>query len=141
MTFTDNHNGTATISGIPQVGTAGTHSVIITAQNGVIVTQTLALTINQPPIITSAATIDFALGMTATPFSVMANLFGFPVPTSLTETGLPANSGLTFTNNGNGTATLRGKPTSLTSTTYILTITAHNGILPDSVQTFDLAVG
>ena len=49
---------------------------------------------------------------------------GYPAPT-ITETGaLP--SGLTFTGNGNGTATISGTPASGTAGTYPVTISATN---------------
>ena len=45
--------------------------------------------------------------------------------------------GLTYTNNGNGTATLSGTPT--TAGTYSLTITAKNSV-GTATQTFVLTV-
>ena len=62
----------------------------------------------------------------------------YPTP-SLTESGsLP--SGVTFTDNGDGTATLAGIPAAGTAATYPLTITASNGISPDATQSFTLTV-
>ena len=56
---------------------------------------------------------------------------------TLSETGaLP--SGVTFVDNGNGTATLAGNPT--TSGSYPFTITAANGVLPNATQNFTLTV-
>ena len=53
---------------------------------------------------------------------------GFPTAT-LSETGaLP--TGVTFVDNGNGTATLAGTPAAGTGGTYPLTITAANGVAP-----------
>ena len=43
LTFTDNGNGTATIAGTPDSGTAGTYPVTITATNASGSTATLAL--------------------------------------------------------------------------------------------------
>ena len=62
------------------------------------------------------------------------------VPTSaLSETGsLP--TGVTFVDNGNGTATLAGTPAAGTGGTYALTITAANGVPPDATQSFTLTV-
>jgi hypothetical protein len=58
---------------------------------------------------------------------------------TLTETGsLPG--GVTFVDNGDGTATLAGTPAAGTSGTYALTITATNGVSPDATQTFTLTV-
>ena len=63
---------------------------------------------------------------------------GFPIP-ALSETGaLP--TGVTFVDNGDGTATLAGTPAAGTGGTYALTITAANGVLPDATQTFTLTV-
>ena len=51
---------------------------------------------------------------------------GFPV-SALSETGaLP--SGLSFVDNGNGTATLAGTPAAGTGGTYHLTLSAANGV-------------
>ncbi len=47
-------------------------------------------------------------------------------------------SGVTFIDNGNGTATLAGTPAS--SGSYVITITASNGVSPDASQTFALTV-
>ena len=63
---------------------------------------------------------------------------GFPTA-ALTETGaLP--TGVTFVDNGDGTATLAGTPAAGTGGTYALTITAANGVLPDATQSFTLTV-
>ena len=58
---------------------------------------------------------------------------------SLTETGtLP--SGVTFKDNGNGTATLSGAPATGTAGSYALTFKAHNGVGTDASQSFTLTV-
>ena len=63
---------------------------------------------------------------------------GFPT-SALTETGaLP--TGVTFVDNGDGTATLAGTPAAGTGGTYPLTITAANGVVPDATQSFTLTV-
>ena len=57
----------------------------------------------------------------------------------MTGTGtLP--SGVTFRDNGNGTATLSGTPASGSGGTYSLTITANNGVGSAANQTFTLTV-
>ena len=48
-------------------------------------------------------------------------------------------SGVTFTDNGNGTATLSGTVAAAAGS-YRLTITASNGVSPDATQTFTLTV-
>ena len=63
---------------------------------------------------------------------------GAPMPT-LGETGaLP--SGLVFTNNSNGTATLGGTPAAGASGNYPITISAQNGVGAGATQKFTLAV-
>ena len=46
---------------------------------------------------------------------------------------------MTFTDNGNGTATLSGTPAAAPGT-YPLTFTAANGVLPNATQSFTLTV-
>ena len=138
VTFTDNGDGTATLGGSPDPGTAGAYPLTITATNGIVpdATQDFTLTVNPlPPSITSASTTAFSLN-TPGVFTVQAT--GDPTP-SISESGaLP--SGVTFTDNGNGTATLGGTPDAGTVGTYPLTITATNGVAPDATQDFTLSV-
>ena len=87
------------------------------------------------PAITSASNTTFQTGRAGN-FTVTTS--GVPTP-SLSESGtLP--SGVSFTDNGDGTATLSGTPADGTGGTYPLTITASNGISPDASQTFTLTV-
>ena len=59
---------------------------------------------------------------------------GVPAP-AITEAGaLPA--GVTFTDNGNNTATLAGTPAPGSGGTYVLGITANNGVGTAPTQTF-----
>ncbi|HKP03564.1 MAG TPA: putative Ig domain-containing protein, partial [Chthoniobacterales bacterium] len=140
VTFTNNNDGTATLAGTPGAGTGGTYPITITANNGVAPngTQSFTLTVNQAPAITSAANTTFTVG-TAGTFSVTTT--GFPTNASMVigETGaLP--SGVTFTNNNNGTATLAGTPGAGTGGTYPITITANNGVGSAAMQSFTLTV-
>jgi large repetitive protein len=140
VTFTNNGNGTATLGGTPATGTNGTYPLTITATNGVgtAATQSFALTVNpanQAPAITSAAATTFIVGGAGS-FTVTTT--GTPTP-SLSDSGtLP--SGVTFTNNGNGTATLSGTPAAGTAGSYPLTITATNGVGTAATQSFTLNV-
>jgi hypothetical protein len=87
------------------------------------------------PTITSAASTTSVVGVAKT-FTVQST--GIPTP-SITETGaLP--SGMSFTDNGNGTATLAGTPASGSAGTYVLSITASNGVVPAASQSFTLTV-
>lgn len=137
VTFTDNGNGTGTLSGTPAAGTAANYAITFTASNGVgtAATQSFTLTVGQPPAITSASSTTLTAG-TAGTFSVTTS--GFPKP-ALSETGaLP--SGVTFVDNGDGTATLSGTPAAGTGKQYSLAITASNGVGSNAAQTFTLTV-
>jgi hypothetical protein len=142
LTLTDSGNGTATIAGTPATGTKGTYRVTIAATNpatNVSATQAFTLTVDAAvrATITSASSTSFLVGQRGT-FTVTAS--GAPTP-GLTETGsLPA--GLTFVDNGNGTATLAGKSTA--PGTYQLTMIATNvtnGITNRATQPFFLVIG
>jgi N-acetylneuraminic acid mutarotase len=85
------------------------------------------------PAITSAAAVTLTSGIAGS-FTVTTN--AYPVAT-LSETGALPN-GVTFTNNGNGTATLAGTPTA--SGIFHITITANNGVSPNATQNFTLTV-
>jgi hypothetical protein len=137
ITFTDNGNATATLSGTPAPGTAGTYSITFAANNGVGVAagQTFTLTVNAAPSITSGNSTTFTVG---SPGWFTVSAAGGPAP-SFSETGrLPA--GVTFLDNGNGTATLSGTPATGSGGTYLLTFTASNGIGTAATQTFTLTV-
>ena len=61
---------------------------------------------------------------------------GFPAATVTERGALPA--GVTLVSKGNGTAVLSGTPTA--KGTFVITIVASDGALPDATQTFDLTV-
>jgi hypothetical protein len=129
VTFTDNGNGTATISGVPKATQGGTYVVTITARNDQgTVTQTFTLTLNEAPAITSHATATFTVGDSGT-FTVTTR--GFPAP-SLTETG-PLPAGVTFTDNGDGTATISGIPAAGGSYPILITATSAYGSATQSL--------
>jgi hypothetical protein len=137
LTFTAGSNGTATINGTTTAG-VGTFPVTISATNVSGSTAQLALTITvaaaKAPAITSGSSAFFTL-KTAGAFAVTTT--GSPVA-AITEVGtLPA--GLTYLDQGNGTALISGTPTA-TGTTN-LAITAANGITPAATQTLSLVVG
>src|SRR5271157_4252693 len=92
-------------------------------------------TVNQAPAITSANNAAFTVGQAGS-FTITTT--GYPTA-AITETGsLP--TGVTFTDNANGTATLAGTPQEGTAGTYSLTLTAANGISPNATQSFTLTV-
>jgi FG-GAP-like repeat/Putative Ig domain len=135
--FTDNGNDTGSLSGTPTQGASGVYMLTLQADNGAggSVTQSFALTISVPPAITSGAAASFIVGSSAS-FTIQTT--GFPNST-ITETGmLPA--GVTFANNGDGTATIFGSAAVGTDGTYDLTFQASNGTSPQAMQAFTLAV-
>ena len=139
VTFVDNGNGTATLSGTPTA--SGTFALTITAANGVSpnATQPFTLTVTAvvpptSPAFTSANSTTFTYGLTN---SFTVNTTGTPTP-SLTESGtLPV--GVTFVDNGNGTGTLSGTPSG--TGIFKIVFTAANGVLPNATQNFTLTVG
>ena len=135
VTFKDNGDGTATLAGTPATGTTGSYQLTLTATNGTSsITQSFTLVVNQAPAFTSTASTDFPVG-SAGSFSVTTS--GVPVA-SITETGaLP--SGVTFKDNGDGTATLAGTPAAGAGGTYPLTLTATNSA-GSITQSFTLSV-
>jgi hypothetical protein len=137
VTLTDNGDGAATLAGTPAAGTGGVWFFTLTGSNGVspTFTQNFALTVGVPPAISGARTALFTAGLAGS-FTVTST--GFPAP-SLTEAGaLPP--GVTFRDNGDGTAALAGTPAAGSQGNYVFTITAHNGSGGDASQTFTLQV-
>jgi hypothetical protein len=101
------------------------------------VTQAFTLTVDEAPSITSANNTTFQVGAAGT-FTVTTG-HSYPTPPALSESGaLP--TGVTFVDNGNGTATLAGSPDVGQDGVYTITITASNGVSPNAIQTFTLTV-
>ena len=124
-------NGTATISGTPPANATGTYNVAITATNGVgsPAVQHLVVTLGTAPVITSASAWRVLPGR-YNAFTVTTT--GSPAP-HLSESGtLPP--GLVFHANANGTATISGTPPTGATGTYVLTITALNGVVRAAIQ-------
>jgi hypothetical protein len=138
VTFTDNGNGTGTLSGTPAAGTGGTYAITFTASNGVSpdAVQNFTLTVNQVPAITSANATTFTVGQAGS-FTVTTS--GFPAA-SITRGGAALPSGVTFTDLGNGTGTLSGTPAAGTGGTYAITFTATNTAGSSPTQNFTLTV-
>jgi len=125
--------GSITINGTPTGSGVETFTITATNGAGLQATQNFTLTVNQAPSITSANSTTFTAG-TAGSFTVTT--LGYPNP-ALSESGALPN-GITFTGNGNGTATLAG--TATVPGTSPITITANNGISPNAMQSFTLTV-
>ena len=137
ITFTDNGNGTGALSGTPASGTGGVHTFVLSAQNANGTgTQSFTLTIDEAPSITSTNSADFVVNQ-ASSFTVTTG--GYPHPSITINGGSGLPSGITFTDNGNGTGTLSG--TASTTDSYSLDFLASNGIGTAASQTFSLVVG
>ena len=139
VTFIDNGDGTATLAGKPGADAGGLYPVVITAANGVVpnAVQPFTLTVNETPLITSRPSADFNMGTTDS-FTV-TTAHAYPAATTLSESGALPN-GLTFVDNGNGTATLAGTPAVGSGGVYPLIITAANGISPADTQSLTVTV-
>jgi hypothetical protein len=147
VSFVYNGNGTATLSGTPGPGSNGTYPLTLTASNGATTTtQSFTLTINGPsggaPTITSANTVTFVSGDFTSSFLITTT--GWPTTTTITLAGgLPPGDPdhfifLSFTNHGDGTASISGTPSFFTGI-YPGTITASNGV-GTATQSFTLIV-
>ena len=132
--LTVNVNVSNTAAGGTFTNTVNTSGAGTTANSG-----HSTITITVPPSITSANNTTFTVG-TAGTFTVTTAADAFPANPSLTITSGSLPSNVTLTDNGNGTATIAGTPAAATGGTYQIQITAHNGALPDAVQTFTLTV-
>src|SRR4029077_7344618 len=130
-------DGTATIAGTPASGSGGSYAITITASNGVQsdATQNFFLTIDEAAAITSANGTAFTTTQAGT---FLVTTSGFPAA-ALAESGvLPTN--VTFSDTGNGPATLAGTPPAGTGGTYPITITASNGVGSSATQSVTLTV-
>ncbi|MFI9383574.1 putative Ig domain-containing protein [Kutzneria sp. NPDC052558] len=132
LTFADNGNGTATVSGTPAAGAAGSYPVTISATNVSGSTATLSVTITvqdpSPPAITSPAAAYFTVDSNGA-FAVTAT--GVPAP-AITESG-PLPAGLTFADQGNGTALLSGTPTTAGAVDVVVTATNASGAITQTL--------
>ncbi len=133
----DNSVGTVT-SGTPVTvfpTTTTTYTLTVSNSAGAKVTQPVTIIVDTPPGISSNNSVTFTVGVNGN-FPIQGT--GTPLPTFIETGALPNN--VTFVDNGDGTATLSGIPQTGTAGTYPITITAHNIVGPDFVQSFTLTV-
>jgi alpha-tubulin suppressor-like RCC1 family protein len=125
VTFKDDGNGTATISGKPAAGTGGAYAITLHASNtfDASVTQSFTLTVSAHPSFSSPASAYLAEGASGS-FQVVAD--GYPVPTVSLATGAKLPAGLALTAHAGGTATISGTPTAPIGS-YVVTLKATNG--------------
>jgi hypothetical protein len=86
------------------------------------------------PQITSVASDTV---MAKTPFSYPITTTGLPTPAITVAAGSTLPSGVTLTDNGDGTATL-ASAAAITPGRYTFTLQAANGVSPDATQPFTL---
>jgi len=96
---------------------------------------TASSTVYVAPAVTSGSAASFTV---ATPGSFTVTAAGYPTPSISLGGTLP--DGVTFSDNGDGTATLAGTPAPGTAGSYPLTITASNASGIDASQSFTLTV-
>jgi hypothetical protein len=136
LTFSDNGGGSANLDGVLDPTSGGTYSLSVdeNVNGSAAFAQTIALTVYGAPTITNPTEATFTVD-SATTFTVTTR--GFPKP-ALTENGtLP--DGVTFVDNGDGTATLSGTPVNQGGI-YQFTITASSAFGPAATQNFTLTV-
>jgi Fibronectin type III domain/Regulator of chromosome condensation (RCC1) repeat/Putative Ig domain len=120
--FGHHRGGTATISGTPSHRAEGVYPLRLTAEDSAgTATQAFTLTITSAPAITKIPVTTARAGV---PLHLTIKAAGYPVP-AFTESGL-LPGGLTFTGNGNGTATIAGTAATGSSGRYPIAITATN---------------
>jgi hypothetical protein len=114
LSFRDNGNGTGVIGGTPPPGTAGSFALHANHARGTI-------TVINPPLFTSSAATAFMPDRSSEFRITTSRLSG-----KISYTGVLPD-GLTFTDQGNGTAMLSGQPNAA-SGVFPLTLTWDDGI-------------
>jgi hypothetical protein len=132
-TGTTDSTGVATAPDLT-AGSAGGPVTVEVSTAGVADPATYQLSVQQAPAITSGDAATFTVGRAG---HVTITTTGYPVPV-VTWTG-PLPAGISFTDNGDGTATLAGTPAAGTAGTYPLTIDVETGV-SDPTQAFTLTV-
>lgn len=114
-----------TVTGTPAPGTGGVHQVTFSATNGIgaDATDTTTLTVEEAAAVAGPASVRLVTGLSG---SVTYAATGFPVAALAVTGALPA--GVTFVDNGDGTATLSGTPSSGAVGSYAVTVRAANGV-------------
>ena len=135
LSWLNNGDGTATISGVPNTSTAGMTKVLLTASNVAGSTlQVLAIAVQRPAGLSSGKP---PAATTGRHYSFTVTTFGYPVP-AITELGaLPA--GLTFRPDGNGKATISGVPGAGSGGVDKISVTASN-LLGKAVARYSLTI-
>jgi hypothetical protein len=144
ISVTANGSGSANVTSftIPAGISAGTHTIVAIGGTSGLSATSNGFTATQAPSITSANSTTFFAG-TAGSFTVTTS--GVPTPTltnaafaGCTPSTLP--TGVTFTDNGNGTATVASTTGSPVTASVTFCINASNGVGTNATQTFTLSI-
>jgi hypothetical protein len=122
LTFVNLANGTATLTGTPTASSGGIYPITLTAQDvSGTTTQAFVLTVSSAPAFVTRASATATVG---SGFAFTVTATGAPTPTVAEAGALP--QGLTWTDSGNGTATLAGIPGVAQGGVYTLAFTASS---------------
>jgi len=143
LTFTDNGDGTATLTGTPTNDEVGDHAVelVVTDADGAFATQAFTLTVgnvNDAPSFTSTAPASATEGVAFT-WDVATDDVDAADVLTITAPTLPA--WLTLTDNGDGTATLTGTPTNDEVGDHAVELVVTDAAGAFGTQAFTLTVG
>ncbi|QGG96236.1 beta strand repeat-containing protein [Actinomarinicola tropica] len=123
LSLADHGGGDVRISGTPAPGSGGVHAITVTAANpSGDDAHTITVTIDEAPTWGTLAPAAVTVG--GAPAAHTVQVGGYPVPTISATAPLP--SGLTLTDNGDGTATLSGTPAPGTGGAYAVPLRATN---------------
>lgn len=122
-----------TLSGTPVSTGSFPFTVKVTEPSGIVDNWTKTVVVQQAPTFESASSVSATVN-SFTSFTVSTS--AVPVA-AITETGsLPP--GMTFADNGNGTATLTGTPSAVGN--YSVELKAANGVSPDATQSLSYKI-
>ena len=138
LSFTAGADGTATISGDPTA--SGVTAVTLTGSDCGTnsVTQTLSIQVRKAPQLTSGTVAGFRYGAGGA-FTVTTNADAYPVP-ALSVAG-PLPDGVSFTDDGNGTATLSVAPGAPETPAEVPLTVSATSVAGSASQVVDLAIG
>ena len=141
LTLTDNGDGTATLTGTPGSGDVGDHNVELQVEDagGLTDTQSFTITVanvNDAPMFTSTAATDADEDMEYLYSITTTDVDG----DMLTITGVTVPAWLTLTDNGDGTAELRGTPAAGDVGDHNVELRVEDGGMLSDTQSFTITV-
>ena len=138
LTFTDNGNNTATLTGTPADANVGQHNTVLTATdpNGVVATQSFTITVNGLPEFSSSPTLTTNEDSVYTYNITVTDQDGDT--TTITAPTLP--TWLSFSDNGDNTATITGTPLQANVGNNSVTLRATDASGGYKEQSFTIAV-